>query len=148
MNASWPVCRVVVVCGLAACAWVCVPPPPVIPTGSGTANTPIPTATTPAGDTSGSGRKQSPVADAGPDRTVVDTDGNGFQLVTMDGSGSHDDDGEIVSYTWIASGSTLANTESPTLMLRVGVHLLDIVVTDNDGLTGTDTVEITVRAGS
>ena len=36
-----------------------------------------------------------PVADAGPDQTV-----NGNQMVTLDGSGSHDPDGDPLTYLW------------------------------------------------
>ena len=39
-----------------------------------------------------------PTADAGPDQTVSDSDKSGSELVTLDGSGSSDSDGTIVSY--------------------------------------------------
>ncbi|MDH5550503.1 MAG: Ig-like domain-containing protein, partial [Gemmatimonadota bacterium] len=41
---------------------------------------------------------QAPVADAGPDQTVTDADLSGSELVTLDGSGSSDADGTLVSY--------------------------------------------------
>jgi subtilisin family serine protease len=39
-----------------------------------------------------------PVADAGPDQTLADSDGDGVELVTLDGSASSDPDGSVVSY--------------------------------------------------
>ncbi|MFW6154549.1 MAG: right-handed parallel beta-helix repeat-containing protein, partial [Planctomycetota bacterium] len=41
-----------------------------------------------------------PVADAGDDQTVTDSDENGSEDVTLDGSGSYDPDGTIDSYVW------------------------------------------------
>ncbi|MGD8508917.1 MAG: PKD domain-containing protein, partial [Syntrophobacterales bacterium] len=44
---------------------------------------------------------QSPVADAGADQNVIDTNGDGSESVTLDGSASYDPDGgAIVSYSW------------------------------------------------
>ena len=47
---------------------------------------------------SGTSDNQPPVANAGPDQTVTDTDNSGAELVTLDGSGATDPDGYIVSY--------------------------------------------------
>src|SRR5215831_17132075 len=41
-----------------------------------------------------------PVANAGSNRTVVDTDGLPGETVVLDGSQSNDPDGQIVSYVW------------------------------------------------
>jgi len=41
-----------------------------------------------------------PRANAGPDQTVSDGDGNGVEIVTLDGSASYDRNGTIVSYEW------------------------------------------------
>jgi subtilase family serine protease len=89
-----------------------------------------------------------PVANAGPDQAVIDGDGNGVELVSLDGSASHDDNGALVAYDWregttvIGSGATVAAT------LAVGTHTLTLEVTDNDGLTATDTIVVTVQARS
>ncbi len=87
---------------------------------------------------------QPPVADAGPDRTVTDVDGDGSEHVVLDGSGSTDADGTIVSYVWKEGGVTVASGVSPAVLLDVGVHTLTLEVTDDGGRTGTDTVVITV----
>ncbi|MFQ5605654.1 MAG: DNRLRE domain-containing protein, partial [bacterium] len=47
-----------------------------------------------------SGGNLPPVANAGPDQTVTDSDNSGSENVTLDGSGSSDPDGSIASYDW------------------------------------------------
>jgi hypothetical protein len=91
---------------------------------------------------------QVPVADAGPDQTVADFDGDGSQNVTLDGSGSSDSDGTIVSYSWREGEVEIATVESPSLDLSVGVHNLTLIVVDNDGSTDFDMVSITVTANA
>jgi hypothetical protein len=88
---------------------------------------------------------QPPVADAGPDQTVTDSNNNGSETVTLNGSGSTDPDGSIVSYEWSDNGIVVATGVSPAVSLAVGVHTLTLLVTANDGATDTDTVVITVE---
>ena len=89
---------------------------------------------------------QPPSADAGDDQTVVDADGTGAESVTLDGSGSSDPDGTIVSYQWRVGGSLVATGVSPSVSFTVGVHSVELTVTDDDGATATDLVGITVEA--
>jgi hypothetical protein len=49
-----------------------------------------------------------PTANAGPDQTVTDVDLNGSEPVTLNGSGSSDADGTIVSYDWSEGGRSLS----------------------------------------
>jgi len=86
-----------------------------------------------------------PIAEAGADRTVTDTDNSGSESVTLDGSGSSDVDGTIVSYVWTESGTEIATGVSPTVDLAVGTHTITLTVTDDDGATDTDTVVVTVE---
>ena len=79
------------------------------------------------------------------DQTVADTDGNGSELITLNGSGSTDDEG-IVAYQWSENGSILATGVSPQLTLAVGVHTLTLTVIDADGATTSDFVSITVES--
>jgi len=88
---------------------------------------------------------QPPVADAGLDHTVMDNDGDGFESVTLDGSGSTDDV-MIVSYEWSEGSNLIADGVNPEVTLAVGVHMITLTVTDDDGETDTDTVEIIVNA--
>jgi hypothetical protein len=89
-----------------------------------------------------------PNADAGQDQTVTALNQISAQI-TLDGSGSSDPDGSIVSYVWteIINGIEveLGRGVSPTVSLPVGRHTITLKVTDNSGLTDTDTVVITVE---
>ncbi len=94
---------------------------------------------------SGGGANQSPTANAGSDQTATDTDGNGVEPFTLNGSGSTDANGTIVSYVWSENGSQIATGVTPVVNLGVGTHTLTLTVTDNQGATGTDTVVLTVN---
>ncbi|MBV1873697.1 MAG: hypothetical protein KUG80_02890, partial [Gammaproteobacteria bacterium] len=81
-----------------------------------------------------------PVADAGEDQTV---DFN--TVVVFDSSGSSDEDGTIESFVWSEDGVELSVLPSFSYeSFSKGIHTITLTVTDNDGLTDTDTVEITV----
>lgn len=86
-----------------------------------------------------------PIADAGPDQTVEDTDGNGLETINLDGSASFDPDGNIVSYEWSKGNQSLANGQTPTISLAVGTHLIKLTVRDNDGASASNEVSITVN---
>jgi len=67
------------------------------------------------------------------------------EVVTFDGSGSSDSDGTIVSYSW-EFGDT--NTDTGVTVTHAyattGNYTVNLTVTDNDGLNGTDTHNITI----
>lgn len=90
---------------------------------------------------------QPPVANAGPDQTVSDTDGNGTEAVTLDGSGSYDPDGTII-YEWREGETILDNAMSITAPFTVtgSPHVVVLTVTDDSSATATDTVLVTVEA--
>lgn len=89
-----------------------------------------------------------PSANAGPDQTIVDADVNGSENVVLNGSGSFDSDGVIVSYEWYEGAALLATSVSPTVAFALGSHTVTLVVTDNDGATASDAVQINVVAES
>lgn len=89
---------------------------------------------------------QLPVADAGSDQMVSDSDGLPGESVTLDGSGSSDPDGTIVSYAWTEGGTEIATGVNLTVSLSDGSHTITLTVTDDDGATDTDIVTITVDA--
>ncbi len=93
---------------------------------------------------------QPPLANAGSDRTVTDTNEDGSESVSLSGEESSDSDGIIVAYCWSEGGTVLAEGTSPTasVSLAVGTHTLTLTVTDDHGATGTDTVRVTVRTPS
>ena len=92
-----------------------------------------------------------PVADAGIDQTLTQTDSSGA-LITLDGSGSSDvssnnppaNDSDIASYAWSESASTLGSGKTLDVTLPVGVHEITLTVTDTAGLTATDTVRVEI----
>ena len=98
---------------------------------------------------------EAPIADAGPDQVVASG-----ATVELDGSGSRDNDGTIVSYQWrLRSGITGATTfvsgrAQPSLTLGTLVpgaadvtHEIILVVTDNEGAESEpDTMTVTVTA--
>ena len=85
-----------------------------------------------------------PVADAGLDQEVTDDDGDGSETVTLDGSASSDADGTIVSWVWREDDAEIAAGETAPVTLAVGEHTITLIVTDNGGATGSDTVVVNV----
>jgi hypothetical protein len=99
---------------------------------------------------------QPPVANAGLDKTITDFDGDTQEFVLLDGRASADADGSIVSYVWTENGNVLSNVPGAGILqegqlkiiLPIGVHTIELTVTDNQAATGTDTVVIRVVATS
>ena len=89
-------------------------------------------------------QNQPPTADAGADQTVTAANTNNAAQVTLDGTGSTDTDGTVVSYAWSANGGAFATEATPTYVFGVGTTEVTLTVTDDDGATATDTVSITV----
>lgn len=88
--------------------------------------------------------QQYPSADAGPDQSVKEGD-----IVFLNGTGSSDPNGKIVSYAW---GIEDSDDDAPTILLN-GHHyniycsnsyLFELTVTDNDSLFGSDTNKVVV----
>lgn len=74
---------------------------------------------------------QAPNADAGQDQTVTDSGGNGKEKVTLDGSGSTDSDGTIVSWVWTDNlGDTIPDGVTTKPTLSVGTHTITLTVTE------------------
>lgn len=89
-----------------------------------------------------------PVANAGADITIMLP----YNTATLNGSASYDPDGTIVSYRWtyISGPNTYTitgmNTPRPTLYgLVQGTYVFQLTVTDNDGASATDRVQIVVK---
>ena len=90
-----------------------------------------------------------PVADAGGDRTVLENN-----AILLDGTGSYDPDGSIVSYTWSGQcASYLDDTNIPQPTFTAPEISSDedhkdytctLTVTDNEGATGSDNAKIRV----
>ncbi len=96
-----------------------------------------------------------PVANAGPDQVVNEGD-----LVTLNGSGSFDLDGEIVNYTWGIEDSdddappisldrrdaAVATFTAPNVIgdVNANSYLFELTVTDNEELTGSNASKVVV----
>ncbi|WPV65127.1 PKD domain-containing protein [Chitinophaga sp. LS1] len=95
---------------------------------------------------------KAPVANAGSDITITMPRNN----TTVDGSGSTDSDGTIVSYKWTqVSGPATASVPSSTAaktdinqLSYVGTYVFRLTVTDDDGATATDDINVIVKAAS
>jgi hypothetical protein len=75
--------------------------------------------------------------------------GDRTQTVELDGRGSLDRDGVIVTYEWLLDGEMVYTGTAPTYALELagrvlGSHTITIVVTDNAGCTGADTAVLEV----
>jgi len=104
-----------------------------------------------------------PIANAGKDQVIRVTTEN-TKYVSLDGSRSTDTTGNIVSWSWliVAIPGNLADTTSeiydadtsnPVAGLRVpfkaenyGLYTIKLTVTDNAGLTDSDTVNINIQS--
>ena len=83
-----------------------------------------------------------PLADAGPDQTVS-AGGACNAAVTLDGTGSTDPDGDVLSYTWTGPFGT-KDGPNPSVILSLGTHSITLSVDDGKGGRASDTVQITV----
>jgi hypothetical protein len=78
---------------------------------------------------------------------VTDTDNSGSEAVALDGSGSSDNDGTIVSYQWFENGTLIGTGVNPTLSFAVGTHAVTLMVTDNDNAAHSNETTVTVNSG-
>jgi len=89
------------------------------------------------------GGTEPPVAEAGPNQQSPPAHAAHAHFV-LDGRGSTDPDGFIVTYSWSENGVEIANGSLVAVQLELGVHVVTLTVTDNDGFTDTDQVFLTV----
>ncbi|MEC3908322.1 PKD domain-containing protein [Tamlana sp. 2201CG12-4] len=87
---------------------------------------------------------QIPIAKAGLDFTVSDLNKNGFETITLNGSLSSDNDGTIMKYAWSIPGYATQEGIETTLNVPLGTTTITLTVTDNDGNTATDSIDVTV----
>ena len=82
-----------------------------------------------------------PLANAGADQII-----NLGDMLTLDGTGSSDPDGNITAYAWDEGGIAIGSTPSITLnSVTAGTHIYKLTVTDNYGDSSSDTVVVRVN---
>jgi len=88
-----------------------------------------------------------PIANAGADQSV-----NEGSSVALDGTGSSDSDGAIASVNWVQTAGPAVSLSGATslspsfvapLVNKDALLTFELTVTDNDGLTATDSVNVT-----
>lgn len=95
----------------------------------------------------------------GPDQVVYDSDGNGSEVVTVDGVLSHSHyfdagppavNGMITKYQWTnnGNGAVLCEQQKCQLTLSVGKITIKLTVTDNVGDVASDTMTVSVLPAS
>lgn len=89
-----------------------------------------------------------PIADAGPDRVASDYDGDGAEVVTLNGSNSFDPDGDLASYEWAHNGSLLGTTPQLSVNASLGTWTMTLTVTDASGANRSDNIQVTVNGPS
>ncbi len=92
----------------------------------------------------GGGVPNPPIANAGPDQIIDDIDGNNLETVTLDGSASSDHNGSIENFSWTVGDTLLATGETVDVELELGLHEILLTVTDNEGNSANDLVQITI----
>jgi hypothetical protein len=83
------------------------------------------------------------VAIEGGSRAIADTDGIAGESVSFTGTAT-DSDGTIATTEWLVGGSVVATGLTPTIALPNGSTVVTFKATDNDGVSSTKTVTITV----
>jgi hypothetical protein len=86
--------------------------------------------------------QQIPIANAGQDQTVQ-CGPNCKAIVTLDGRGSSDPDGNSLTFTWTGIFGS-ASGPTPTVTLPKGEHQITLTVNDGNGGIASDTVIVTV----
>ncbi|MCR9014583.1 PKD domain-containing protein [Aquiflexum gelatinilyticum] len=94
-----------------------------------------------------------PIANAGPDQSLVIRNPNTPGTVTLDGSNSSDPEGETLSFNWTFEGGTMTPTitspdkvQTTVTGLLVGEYKFGLKVTDPSGNSSTDSVNVKVDA--
>lgn len=89
-----------------------------------------------------------PKAKPGLSRTLFDTDDNGSEITTLNGTSSYTNNGQIIDYLWKLNGEVISQEAVFEYTFSIGIHSVNLTVTSNTGETGSGNVVITVKKGS
>lgn len=81
------------------------------------------------------------------DVSVID-DGDGIETITVDASASRDFDGQITQFSWVLDGQVIGTDAALTYDFPVGLNVVTLLVTDNDGGVQADQVTVIVSPAS
>ncbi len=84
-------------------------------------------------------KNKPPIASAGEDITVKED-----EEVVLSALDSYDEDGEIISYTWVEGEKILSYNPAFSVKLEPGVHVIILKVRDDKGATSMDSVTVKV----
>ena len=87
-----------------------------------------------------------PVANAGPDQSVTAT--GPTALVTLNGSGSSDVDGDALTFVWTQGSTVVGNSAMVQLNLKQGTYTFTLTVTDAGGLSSSAVTHVSVTHGN
>jgi hypothetical protein len=85
-----------------------------------------------------------PTANAGANQNVQCNPTGALTMVTLDGSGSSDPDGDALTYVWTENGQQIATGVNPTVQLSTGTHTITLTVTDTHAASASSTVTVTI----
>jgi hypothetical protein len=85
---------------------------------------------------------------AGEDKILFDTNGDGFETAMLDASGSNGNGANITSYTWMEGNTLLATGEKASVELALGTHKITLTVKDSNGNTTADDLTVIVKKPS
>jgi hypothetical protein len=93
----------------------------------------------------GTGTNAPPTANAGPDQ-IVECSSAAGAVATLDGTGSDDPDGDVLTYQWSAPGIVFDDPTSPTPTGSFPIDTTTVTLEVSDGEeTVLDTVDVTVQ---
>lgn len=86
-----------------------------------------------------------PSAMAGEDKLILVEEGIGSATVSLDAFLSSDIEGDIAKFEWIENGVVFATSETIDYEFALGIHSIQLKVTDSKGLTAIDDLLVEVR---
>ena len=86
-----------------------------------------------------------PIARAGDDQLVIDTNLDELELVVLDASLSSDEDGSIEIYRWTENDEVLGTEANIEIELNLGEHIITLEIEDDDGVSSTDQISVIVN---
>ena len=96
-------------------------------------------------DLHGTAWSRPPVANAGPDQTVVRNPLTNLASLTLNGSGSSDLDSDLMEIRWYEGSTYLGSGTTKAVTLGLGTHTVTAMAIDATGKSSTDTVTVTVQ---